>query len=92
MEDHGKGKKRVRNILALRVSLAVLMIILLVYAAATGQLSSSAPWSSDNKTRMIEQQQAKKASTDWKAALANKLFSKNKKAKQMLGFFNSNAC
>lgn len=42
--DDGESKKRVYNSLAVRVSLAVLFIIVLTYGVMTGQIRSKAPW------------------------------------------------
>mgnify|MGYP003706596993 CR=1 FL=1 len=45
MTDQGdKSKRRTVNSLGVRVSLAVCLIGVIVYAVATGQISSQAPW------------------------------------------------
>ena len=42
-KDKGQGK-RVYSVLSLRVGLAVLLIILIGYGLASGQIGSRAPW------------------------------------------------
>ncbi|MDG2072845.1 MAG: DUF2909 domain-containing protein [Pseudomonadales bacterium] len=43
--DQGRGGKRTANLLLLRVSLAALLMIVVIYGFWSGQLSLSAPWS-----------------------------------------------
>ena len=46
LQDQGKGGKRTANLLAIRVSLAVLLIAVIAFGLFTGQLGVSAPWHS----------------------------------------------
>ena len=51
MTDQGdKYKRRTLHSLGVRVSLAVGLMMLIVYGVATGQLSSQAPWEAPTKT------------------------------------------
>ena len=44
MVDQGKGSKRTARLLLVRVSLAALLLVCIVYGFWTGQLGVSAPW------------------------------------------------
>ena len=44
MVDQGQGSKRTANLLLIRVSLAVLLLIVVSYGLWTGQLGVYAPW------------------------------------------------
>ena len=44
LQDQGKSTKRTASLLLLRVSLAALLLIVIVYGFYTGQLGVSAPW------------------------------------------------
>jgi len=44
MHDQGKSSKRTANLLAIRVSLAVILVILVTYGVWTGELGIAAPW------------------------------------------------
>ncbi|MCZ6828742.1 MAG: DUF2909 domain-containing protein [Gammaproteobacteria bacterium] len=51
MTDQGdKNKRRTLHSLGVRVSLAVCLMLLIIYGVATGQLSSQAPWEAPVKT------------------------------------------
>ncbi|HAK50601.1 MAG TPA: DUF2909 domain-containing protein [Gammaproteobacteria bacterium] len=43
--DGGKGGKRTARLLLLRVSLAALLLLSVIYGIWSGQLNVSAPWS-----------------------------------------------
>jgi hypothetical protein len=43
-KDQGKGGKQTAKLLLLRVSLAALLLLVIVYGFYTGQLGVSAPW------------------------------------------------
>ena len=43
-KDQGKGGKETAKLLLLRVSLAALLLLVIVYGFYTGQLGVSAPW------------------------------------------------
>ncbi len=43
-QDQGNERKRTLYALGIRVSLAVLLMICIVYGVASGQLTPSAPW------------------------------------------------
>jgi hypothetical protein len=44
MRDQGRGGKKTASLLLIRVSLAALLLIVIVYGLVTGQLGISAPW------------------------------------------------
>lgn len=47
MKDQGQGGTRTATLLLVRVSLAALLLIVVVYGFYTGQLGVSAPWLSN---------------------------------------------
>jgi peptidoglycan biosynthesis protein MviN/MurJ (putative lipid II flippase) len=51
MKDQGdKDKRRTFHSLGVRISLAVCLMLLIVYGVATGQLNSQAPWETPPST------------------------------------------
>jgi formate hydrogenlyase subunit 3/multisubunit Na+/H+ antiporter MnhD subunit len=44
LKDQGNERKRTLYALGFRVSLAVLLMICIIYGVASGQLTPSAPW------------------------------------------------
>lgn len=44
MVNHGTGSKQTANILAIRVTLGVLLILVVSYGIWSGELAISAPW------------------------------------------------
>ena len=53
--DDKQEKKRLFNSLGVRVTLAVLMIILLTYGVLSGQIKSQAPWAKSNQPTAVSQ-------------------------------------
>ena len=55
MTDQGdKEKRRTLNSLGVRVTLAVSLMLLVVYGVATGQIRSQAPWENPRPAAPIE--------------------------------------
>lgn len=54
VKDQGQGKRTLYS-LGLRVSLAVILLVLISYGVLTGQLRSKAPWSATNKQQLQQQ-------------------------------------
>ncbi len=45
LKDQGRGGKRTARLLLIRVSLAGLLLLVVIYGLYTGQLGNNAPWS-----------------------------------------------
>ena len=46
LADQGRGGKRTAHLLFVRVSLAALLLVFIVYGFCSGQLGTSSPWQS----------------------------------------------